>query len=154
MNAPPRRILAIDHGAARTGLAATDWTGTIVVPLPRIDTRDSDRLVKAILDVIAERDTECIVIGLALAGDGGEGQRAQDTRAFAARLAQATKIPIEFVDETHTTDEAHERLAAMGLRAAQRRQAADSVAAMVILERFRSARSRRPEPEAPDREDD
>lgn len=154
MNALPRRILAIDHGAARTGLAATDWTGTIVVPLPRVDTRDTDRLVKAIVELVAERDTECIVIGLALAGDGGEGQRAKDTRAFAARLAQATKVPIEFVDETHTTDEAHERLAAMGLRAAQRRQAADSVAAMVILERFRAALGRRPRLEDLDREDD
>jgi putative Holliday junction resolvase len=137
--AGPRRILAVDFGDARTGLAATDWTGTIAVPLERIDARDEQQVVAAIAALVAERETEVVVVGVPLAHDGAEGQRAQRTRAFAALLGRTLRVPVATVDESHSTDEAHERLKQGGLKASQRKRLADSVAALVILERYRAS---------------
>lgn len=134
----PRRILAVDYGDARTGLAATDWTGTIAVPLPRIDERDPAALVAAISAVCDERETQVVVLGMPLCVDGSVGKRAQRTDALRQRLAKALSCPIETQDESHSTDEAHERLKAFGLKASRRKQLADSTAALVILERYRN----------------
>lgn len=136
--ATPRRLLAVDFGDRRTGLAATDWTGSISVPLPRLEGLDDAACAARIAGIAAERESETIVVGIPLRGDGGEGERAKRTRAFIAVLRRATTLPIEMIDESHSTDEAHARLKEFGLRAAQRKQAADSVAALVILERFRA----------------
>ena len=144
-----RRILAVDFGDARTGLAATDWTGAIGVPLGRIDARDDAAVVAAIADMVRERDTQVVVLGMPLTVDGTPGQRAVRTAAFRARLQAALRIPVEAVDESHSTDEAHERLKQGGLKASRRKQVADSVAALVILERYRDGRRRRPPPAAP-----
>ena len=133
---PPRRLLALDFGERRTGVAATDWTGSIVVPLPRIEAKDDPTRARAVAALAAERESELIVIGLPVHADGGEGERARRSRQFAAVLANLTAVPIEFVDESNSTDEAHDRLKEFGLRAARRKQAADSVAAVVILERY------------------
>ncbi len=133
----PRRILAVDYGDARTGLAATDWTGAIVVPLPRIDGRDAKAVATAIAAIVAERETELVVLGMPLALDGGAGQRARRTGEFLALLRATLPCPVATVDESHTTDEAHERLKLGGLKAKRRKDLADSVAALVILERFR-----------------
>lgn len=138
----PRRILAVDFGSARTGLAATDWTGSISVPLERIDARDEATVVAAIAELVAERQTEVVVVGVPLSVDGGENQRAQQTRAFTARLAAALLVPVTTIDESHSTDEAHERLKQGGLKASQRKRLADSVAALVILERYRATQRR------------
>lgn len=138
----PRRILAVDFGDARTGLAATDWTGTIVVPLPRIDARDPAQVVAAVAELVRERDTELVVVGMPLSADGAAGPRAQRTAAFVATLAAAVRCPVMSIDESHSTDEAHERLKSGGLKAAQRKRLADSVAALVILERYRDAARR------------
>ena len=137
MNDPVRRILAVDFGDARTGLAATDWTGSIMVPLPRIDSRDDAEVIAAVRELVMERQTQVVVLGMPLSLDGTAGQRAQRTAAFRARLALALPCPVEAVDESHSTDEAHERLKAGGLKAKRRKDLADSVAALVILERFR-----------------
>jgi putative Holliday junction resolvase len=136
----PRRILAVDYGDARTGLAATDWTGTIAVPLGRIDERDADALVAAIASVARERETQLVVLGMPFTVDGGVGDRAARTRLLQQKLAAALPCPVEAVDESHSTDEAHERLKQGGLKAAQRKQLADSIAALVILERYRTGR--------------
>jgi putative Holliday junction resolvase len=144
-----RRILAVDFGDARTGLAATDWTGAIAVPLGRIDARDDAAVVAAIADMVRERDTQVVVLGMPLTVDGTPGQRAVRTAAFRARLQAALRIPVEAVDESHSTDEAHERLKQGGLKASRRKQVADSVAALVILERYRDGLRRRQPPAAP-----
>lgn len=134
----PRRILAVDYGDARTGLAATDWTGTIVLPLPRLVERDAARLVAAIAALVRERETELVVVGMPLQPDGSAGARAERTAWFRDQLARTlAPVPVVAVDESHSTDEAHQRLKQLGLKAARRKQVADSIAAMVILERYR-----------------
>jgi putative Holliday junction resolvase len=135
-------MLAVDFGERRTGLAATDWTGTIVVPLPRIE-GDEAAVIAAIVEVVRERETELVVLGMPLAIDGGHGQRAQRTAQFRDRLQQALPCPLATVDESNSTDEAHERLKAGGLKAKRRKELADSTAALVILERYRAGRQHR-----------
>ena len=142
MNAP-RRILAVDFGEKRTGLAATDWSGTIVVPLPRIE-GDEAAVIAAIVEVVRERETELVVLGMPLALDGGLGQRARRTALFRDRLQQALPCPLVTEDESHSTDEAHQRLKAGGLKASRRKRLADSTSALVILERYRAGRQRQP----------
>ena len=135
----PKRILAVDYGERRTGLAATDWTGTIGLPLPRLDIDEPQALATAIAALAREREAQVIVLGMPLRHDGTAGHRAVRTQAFADLLAAAAApLPIAMVDESHTTDEAHERLKQGGLRAARRKELADSIAALVILERYRS----------------
>lgn len=140
MSDAPRRILAVDFGDSRTGLAATDWTGSITVPLPRIDERDPQALVRAIAEVVADRETQVVVLGVPLTVDGVVGDRARRTLAFRDKLVKGLPCPVETVDESHSTDEAHERLKQGGLKASKRKQLADSIAALVILERFRGQR--------------
>ena len=129
-----RRILAVDFGDRRTGLAATDWTGTIVVPLPTVVATGDEAVARS----IADRQTEVVVVGMPLTRDGQAGPRAERTRRFVAVLERHLSVPVTTVDESLSTDEAHERLKALGIKAARRKQVADSVAAIVILERFRT----------------
>ncbi len=130
----------MDYGDARTGLAATDWTGTICVPLERIDARDPAAVVAAIVALVAERQSEAVVVGMPLSAGGAGNARAQRTEQFQKLLTAALPCPVFAVDESHSTDEAHERLKAGGLKASQRKKLADSIAALVILERFRHQR--------------
>ena len=132
-----RRILAVDFGDARTGIAATDFTGTIAVPLPRIDASDEAKVIAAIAAIAVDRDTQAIVVGMPLGIDGKTNARARKTAAFREHLAAAVKCPVHTVDESSSTDEAHARLKAGGLKASRRKELADSVAALVILERYR-----------------
>ncbi|MFY9344893.1 MAG: Holliday junction resolvase RuvX [Planctomycetota bacterium] len=140
---PIRRILAVDFGDARTGLAATDWTGSIVVPLPRIDARDDAAVIAAIAAIVRERQTQVVVLGMPAALGQTPSPRAQRTAAFREALQAALPCPVDTVDESHSTDEAHERLKAGGLKAKKRKDLADSVAALVILERYRDELRRR-----------
>ena len=138
----PRRILAVDYGDRRTGLAATDWTGSIRVPLPRIDESDPKELARAIAEITRERDSELVVLGMPLSLDGSVGQRAQRTQEFAEILAAAiAPVPLASIDESHSTDEAHARLKLAGMKAARRKGLADSLAALVILERYQGSGS-------------
>ena len=138
MSSPrPTRVLAVDWGLARTGLAATDWTGTIVVPLGRIDERDPKVLCRKLRELVAERQTQLIVLGMPLLVDGSAGERAQASEVFRQLLVAEVSVPVVTVDESHSTDEAHERLKQGGMKAARRRELADSIAALVILERWR-----------------
>lgn len=134
----PRRILAVDFGDARTGLAATDWTGTIAVPLGKLTGLDDQALAAAIAELARERDAQLVVLGMPLL-DGHKGQRAERTERFRVVLAAALPCPLVTVDESHSTDEAHDLLKQGGLKAARRKQLADSVAALVILQRYRES---------------
>ena len=121
----PMRILAIDHGEARCGLAISDATGTIVRPLQTLPP-DAD----AIAAVIAEEGAQAVVVGLPLTLDGEEGAQAKIVRAFSAELGEAIAIPVELFDERLTT----------AMASASRRSGAgadeDSLAAAHLLESY------------------
>lgn len=136
--AKPKRVLAVDYGATRTGLAATDWTGTITVPLGKVSGLADEALVKHLVELVRERETQLVVVGMPLLVDGSAGERAKRTEQFRALLAAALSCPVATVDESHSTDEAHELLKQGGMKAARRKELADSVAALVILQRWRA----------------
>ena len=136
------RILSVDFGDQRTGLAATDGSGALVVPLPALRGLADSACADAIAALARQRDSQIIVVGLPLDARGKIGPRARRTLTFVDALRLVVGCEVRTVDETYSTDEAHARLKAGGMRAARRRSLADSVAAMVICERFMLERRR------------
>lgn len=125
------RLLALDHGSARCGVAATDPSQTIVSPRAVVDKPDSDTGFSQLVGLVAELEVEGVIVGLPL-GLGGEHSK-QTTVAtnFAKRLASAVSpVWVETFDERHTTSEAK----AIGGASSE-----DSRAAAVLLERWLEA---------------
>lgn len=126
------RVVALDYGAVRTGVAVSDETGTIARPLTVVEHVDTDAGLVRLLDVIAEQAPTVVVVGLPLSLDGREHAQAARARAFARRLAAASSVSVVTYDERFTT-----RLAARrGGRAPL-----DARGAAVILEDFLRART-------------
>ena len=137
------RVMALDHGAARTGVAVSDATGTLATPLTTIRRVEGDAGFAELLALVAGRRPDEIVVGLPVSLDGGERGQAARARAFARRLAAATPVPVTTYDERFTT-----RLAARrGGRAPE-----DARGAAVILEDYLRARVSGDEAAAPDDE--
>jgi len=143
------RLLALDYGRARIGVAATDPLGLGARPLEpiRCKVRGADPdawrrvVVPALRALIDERGAERLVVGLPLNMDGSEGPMAAEARAFAAVLAQALAIEVDLEDERLTSEEAEDVMREAGLRPPERRRVRDSLAAAVLL-RDRLARAR------------
>jgi putative holliday junction resolvase len=125
------RVLALDHGEARCGVAVSDPTGELVTPLAVIERPDTRRGLARVADVVREREAELVVVGLPLTLGGEEGEQARAARAFADRLAQAVAVPVEMHDERLTTR--------MADRTAGNADS-DSVAAAHLLESWLQAR--------------
>ncbi|MGI8726959.1 MAG: Holliday junction resolvase RuvX [Solirubrobacterales bacterium] len=126
------RVLAIDHGLARTGLATCDPTGTIVRPLDVVE----PTAVEPIAELVGELGIGEVVVGLPLSLDGYEGSQARLVREFADRLAEAVEVPVRSWDERLTT-----ALAGSSRRAGAR-AAEDSLAAAHLLESYLASRER------------
>ncbi|MFQ5506196.1 MAG: Holliday junction resolvase RuvX [Planctomycetota bacterium] len=132
-----RRLLAVDPGERRTGLAGTDPTHTICVPLPTLTHAGMAELPGLLEAVIRERDPEVLVVGLPLLQDGSVGTRARKVLALIEALkARYPGLEVTTVDESLSTRVAHEKLKEAGMKAARRRRKADAGAALEILERY------------------
>ena len=129
------RILALDVGDVRIGLAISDALGITANPLDTYirakndEEKDAETLAKLAQDKGAER----IVLGLPLNMDGTEGDRVLKTRAFAEALARHTSIPLDYQDERLTTVTAEHVLIEQGMRRDKRKTVIDRVAATIIL---------------------
>jgi putative Holliday junction resolvase len=97
------RVIALDHGEARCGVAVSDPTGELVTPLAVVERPDTRRGLAALAALVGEREAELVLVGLPLTLAGEEGAQAQAARAFAERLAQAVAVPVEMYDERLTT---------------------------------------------------
>ena len=100
------RILALDHGSARCGVALSDPTGTLATPLPAVERPETRRGLAELARVAGESGAERIVVGLPLTLRAEEGLQAAAARAFAARLKGRTGLPVELYDERLTTRQA------------------------------------------------
>lgn len=134
------RILAVDPGSKRTGLAMSDPDERLAVALPTLamkgDGQDSARIAEA-----AQREgAELIVVGLALNMNGTEGPRAAEARTLVEDLRLLVEVPVEAWDERLTTVEAEDRLRAAGLDRREASRRSDAASAIVILERVLEAR--------------
>ena len=97
------KVVALDHGSARTGVAVCDETGTLARPLTVVERVGTPAGFAELLALLREEHPARIVVGLPLSLDGREHGQARAARAFAARLAAAVEVPVELVDERFTT---------------------------------------------------
>jgi putative Holliday junction resolvase len=118
------KVLALDYGSARTGVAVSDATGTVARPLEVVERAASDAGLARVLEVAGREGVERIVVGLPVTLRGERGAQAQETERFLERLRAATDLPIESFDERFTTVLA---------RGADTRAPEDAVAAAHLL---------------------
>lgn len=130
------RIMAIDYGDARTGIAVSDALGMIAGETFVITQWDPAALSQIIVQEAANRGVETLVLGLPKNMDGSEGPRAEKARAFAEMLKADGAPPIVLWDERRTTVDAHRILHANGKKEKKHRQNVDAVAAALILEGY------------------
>lgn len=130
--------LGIDHGDVRIGIAATDEFGILAHPVETIDRAKVDPFDR-IVELVAQRKTRTLVVGLPLRMDGSEGTSAEKARRFATVLAaRLPQVPLVFVDETLTTSAAAGKLREAGRKAKQQKAVIDQAAAVEILETWMS----------------
>ena len=130
------RVMALDFGDARTGVAVSDAGGLLVGYTAVIPGRDRERVAGEAVRIARERGAEALVVGLPRNMDGTEGPRAQLCREFAALLEKRSGLPVALWDERRTTVEAHQILHASGKRMKQHKKNVDAVAASLILEGY------------------
>ena len=134
------RILGIDYGDQRIGLALSDLTGTLVGRAWTLHEWNLDRAVDAIAAVVKENEVGTLVLGLPKNMDGSEGQRAEKSRLVAERLTEETGLDVVLWDERRSSVEAHAILHANGRKEKKHRANVDAVAASLILEGYLGTR--------------
>ena len=98
------KVMALDYGAARTGVAVSDPTGTIARPLGVVQRAQSDAGLAELMQLVAEEDIGQVVVGLPLTLRGERGEQARASEQFAARLRKLLDVPVVLFDERFTTD--------------------------------------------------
>jgi putative Holliday junction resolvase len=136
------KIMAIDYGDARTGIALSDLLCSIVGSTTVIHSWNSEKTLNEICRIAKENDVREIAMGLPKNMDGTEGPRAQMCREFAMQIEQATGLPVKLWDERRTTVEAHNILSAHNYHGKKRKDTVDAVAASLILEGYLAFRGR------------
>lgn len=136
MTAPrPRRLLAIDYGERRVGLAVSDPTGTIASPAGFIQRRIGKRPpIAQMIRRGEELEVEGYVLGLPLDGEGDETPRSTEVRMIAAELEKRTGLPTRLVDERYTTAAALRAIREMGGSTRGRKGDVDSLSATILLQ--------------------
>lgn len=134
------RVMAIDYGDARTGVAVSDPTGLLAGFTDVVQSRKPEFVAAEIARLVKEHGAEELVMGFPRNMDGTEGPRADLYRAFAKQVEAAAGIPVILWDERRTTIEAHAILHESGKRMKQHRKNVDAVAASLILEGYLTKR--------------
>lgn len=130
------KILAVDYGDTRTGLAVSDRTEFLATPVGTITERNAQRLAQKVADAVKEQGAEFIVVGLPINMNGTKGPRAEKCEEFAQMLRELVECPVEMWDERSTTVTAHNILNTTNVRGKARKAVVDTVAATIILEGF------------------
>ena len=124
------RVLALDHGSARCGVAVSDPTGTLANPVGIVERPDTNRGLARVVALVREHDASCGVVGLPLSLSGGDSAQTGEARAFAERLRERLDVPVDLYDERFTTTLAQRAPGAA---------AEDARAAAVLLESWLKA---------------
>lgn len=135
-----KKIMGIDYGDARTGVALSDLLCSIVGSTTVVPSRNTEKAIADIVRIAKDNQVGEIVVGLPRNMDGTEGPRAQLCREFAERLKEATGLPIVMWDERRTTVEAHNILSQHNYHGKKRKETVDAVAAALILEGYLNSR--------------
>ena len=131
-----KRVMGIDYGDARTGVALSDLLCSIVGSTTVVPSRNRDKAITDIVRIAKEQEVGQIVVGLPRNMDGSEGPRAQLCREFAELLRDATGLEVIMWDERRTTVEAHNILSQHNYHGQKRKNTVDAVAASLILEGY------------------
>ena len=130
------KILAVDYGDARTGLAISDSTGFLATPIHTITEYNQEKLADKIAQAAKENNAEEIVVGLPVNMNGTEGVRAEKCRQFGDLLKEKTGLTVIMWDERSTTVSAHNILSELNVRGKKRKAVVDTVSAVLILESY------------------
>ena len=136
------RVMSVDYGDARTGIAVSDLLCSIVGSTTVIHSRNIEKTLAEIDRIAKEQLVGEIVVGLPRNMDGSEGNRAALCREFADRVGEITQLPVKLWDERRTTVEAHQILSDHNYHGKKRKNTVDAVAASLILEGYLAFRGR------------
>ena len=136
------KIMGIDYGDARTGVAVSDLLCTIVGSTTVVPSRNTQKAIADIVRIAKEQQVGLIGVGLPRNMDGTEGPRAELCRGFAQQLREASGIEVTMWDERRTTVEAHNILSQHNYHGKKRKDTVDAVAASLILEGYLNFRGR------------
>ena len=136
MREPIPRILAVDWGERRIGLAMSDPQGIIATGLPTLIVRGPADALARVAAIAAEREVERIVVGLPLLMSGERGEAAENAQQFADALAERTGIAVDTYDERLTSALSERRLREVGTRRGRTRTHVDQGAAVALLESY------------------
>jgi len=136
------KIMGIDYGDARTGVAISDLLCCIVGSTYVIPSRNTEKAIADIVKLIQNNDVGELVVGLPKNMNGTEGPRAELCREFAEKLKEVTGLPVVLWDERRTTVEAHNILSMHNYHGQKRKNTVDAVAASLILEGYLQFRGR------------
>lgn len=128
------RILAVDPGSKRVGIAVSDPSATIAQALPTVPAEPAATLASRLTEIAKAHDVRRIVVGLPLRLDGRHGSEAKAAQELADRLRDESGLPVELVDERLTTAAAERSLIEGGVRREKRRLSIDGVAATLLLQ--------------------
>ena len=135
------RILALDHGTKRIGVAVSDELKMIAQPLEFIPTAPHAAFLARLKQILAEKEVELVFVGMPRNLDGTFGPAAQKVREFIAGLTPEISVPIRTLDERLTSAQANRVLLAGNVRRADRKQKVDAMAAAILLQSHLDARS-------------
>lgn len=133
------RILAVDYGEKRIGLAVSDELGITASPLMTLVSRSDDETVRQIAQLASKLRVTQIVVGLPRRTDAQEGEMERKVKAFAEKLRQAISVPVVLFDERFTTRIAEQVLLEADLSRRKRKQVRDRLAAVILLQSFLEA---------------
>jgi putative holliday junction resolvase len=134
------RILAIDYGTRRIGVAVSDELELTARGLATLTGLGDRAAVERLVGIVGEVEAGAVVVGLPLRADGTAGEAAERVLRFVERLKAAVDVPVHTVGEWLTSYEAEERMRSMGMKRNERRRRIDEAAAVVILEEFLAGR--------------
>lgn len=130
------KIMAVDYGDTRTGLAVCDRTEFLASPVGVVHERNFIKAVEQVAVAAKEYDVQEIIVGYPKNMDGTVGERAKKCDEFAQKLAMATNLSVRLWDERSTTVSAHQFLNETNVRGQKRKDLVDEVAATIILESY------------------
>lgn len=136
------KVMAIDYGDARTGIAISDRTLTLCGYSAVVTAYRPEAVIERLQKLIAEHEVTELLLGHPINMDGTRGPRAEKAEAFAEQLRAATGLPVTLWDERRTTVDAHNILANNGKRARERKKTVDAVAASLMLEGYLTYKKR------------
>jgi putative holliday junction resolvase len=130
------RILAVDYGERRTGVAVSDELGITAQGLDTIEITDESEILSRVADLAEETNAEKVVIGLPLNMDGTESEKSEKVRLFGAQLEELTKKPVTFWDERMTSMQAKRVMQELEIKTYKNKPLVDKISATLILQEF------------------